>query len=92
MNASCVFVRFFFSFYLFVGVGFTFFFWRSFLKQGTCNRKFLVLTTACSVSVSLSLFTQVATAANNNKRSAAAMVRLEFMFIFADKTSRARLF
>ena len=65
---------------------------RSFLKQGTCNRKFLVLTTACSVSVSLSLFTQVATAANNNKRSAAAMVRLEFMFVFADKTSRARLF
>lgn len=91
MNASCVFVRFFFSFYLFVGVGFTFFL-RSFFKQGTCNRKFLVLTTACSVSVSLSLFTQVATAANNNKRSAAAMVRLEFMFVFADKTSRARLF
>ena len=91
MNASCVFVRFFFSFYLFVGVGF-YFFLRSFLKQSTCNRKFLVLTTACSVSVSLSLFTQVATAANNNKRSAAAMVRLEFMFVFADKTSRARLF
>ena len=30
-----------------------FFLKRSFLKQGTCNRKFLVLTTACSVSVSL---------------------------------------
>ena len=92
MNASCVFVRFFFSLPLCWCWFLLFFLKRSFLKQGTCNRKFLVLTTACFVSVSLSLFTQVATAANNNKRSAAAMVRLEFMFVFADKTSRARLF
>ena len=91
MNASCVFVRFFFSFYLFVGVGF-YFFLAEFFETGHLQSEIFVLTTACSVSVSLSLFTQVATAANNNKRSAAAMVRLEFMFIFADKTSRARLF
>jgi hypothetical protein len=39
---------------------------------------------------SLSLFTsKVATAANNNKRSAAAMVRFEFALISARKTSRA---
>ena len=70
-----------------------FFFLAEFFETGHLQSgNFLVLTTACSVSVSLSLFTQVATAANNNKRSAAAMVRLEFMFIFADKTSRARLF
>ena len=34
MNASCVFVRFFFSFYLFVGVGFTFFFLAEFFETG----------------------------------------------------------
>ena len=43
-------------------------------------------------SLSLSPYAQVATAANNNKRSAAVMVRFEFFFVSAGKTSLFRSF
>ena len=45
-----------------------------------------------SLSLSLSPYAQVATAANNNKRSAAVMVRFEFFFVSAGKTSLFRSF
>jgi hypothetical protein len=60
-------------------------------KQGTRNRIYF-FSFVCSPRVlCLSFTSKVATAANNNKRSAAAMVRFEFAFISARETSRARV-